>query len=433
MFKPNFSVKVGKDLELKYRIVKPDANICWIRSKGKLIRDFTAKPIRMTGIVSDITDNQAIQPQNQQIKLDRQQKVTQSLGELKELLNLVPYHLFVVDLKTQLISFCNLGLSQSLGYANSEQVIGKAIAECFPPENARHLVNQHQQVVNSGNVWRTQETVILPDGKHYFDTVITPLKNSAGEIYAVLHTASDIPDLAAAQEALSERTRQLEAANKELESFSYSVSHDLQAPLRRINSFSEVLYDNCNSSLDARGKHYLQRIQANSERMSELIDALLQLSRVTRSQMQLRSVNLSEIAREIMEELQATKPQRQVEFAITPELTTKGDPRLLRIVLNNLLNNAWKYTSKRSPGIIEFGSLDCDRDKQIYFVRDNGAGFDPDYSDKLFTAFKRLHSEAEFPGMGIGLATVQRIIYRHGGKLWAEGKLEKGSTFYFSL
>ena len=247
----------------------------------------------MTGIITDITDNQLINSQNQPIKLDRHQKVTQSLGELKEILNLVPYHLLVVDLKTKLISFCNLGLCQSLGYASSEQVIGKAIAECFPPENARHLVAQHQRVVNSGEVWRTQETVSLPDGKHYFDTVITPLKNSVGEVYAVLHTASDIPDLAAAQEALSERTRQLEAANKELESFSYSVSHDLQAPLRRINSFSEVLWENYNSSFDARGKHYLQRIQANSERMSELIDALLQLSRVTRSQMQRRSVNYS--------------------------------------------------------------------------------------------------------------------------------------------
>ena len=427
------AVKAGKDLELKYRIVKSDNTISWIRAKGKLSYDLAGKATHLTGIVTDITAHQQPPVDNHQIQLNRQQDVSQSLGELKNLLNLVPYHLFVVDVKTKLISFCNLGLAQSLGFANAEQVIGKAIAECFPTKNARQLVIQHEQVLSSGEVWRIQEEVVLPDGKHFFDTVITPLKNAEGETCAVLHTSSDIPDLAAAQEALSERTAQLEAANKELESFSYSVSHDLQAPLRRINSFSDVLWDNYNSHLDSRGKHYLQRIQANSERMSELIDALLQLSRVTRSQMQQRLVNLSEIAREISEELQAAKSQREVEFTITPDLTAKGDPRLLRIVLNNLLDNAWKYTSKRSPAKIKFGISTGDDGQPVYFIQDNGAGFDADYADKLFTAFKRLHTEAEFPGTGIGLATVQRIIYRHGGKLWAEGKQDQGATFYFSL
>ena len=167
--------------------------------------------------------------------------------------------------------------------------------------------------------------------------------------------------------------------------------------------------------------------------MSDLIDALLQLSRVARSQMQSVSVDLSVIAREIIEELKINEPQRQVEVHITPKLRAKGDPRLLRIVLNNLLNNAWKYTSKQQLAKIEFDTISQTKGKQVFFVKDNGAGFANTYKDKLFTPFQRLHLEKEFPGMGIGLATVQRIIYRHGGKVWAEGELNQGATFYFSL
>ncbi len=201
-----------------------------------------------------------------------------------------------------------MGFAQSLGFVNSQQVQGKKLANCVSPENARHIVSQHQQVLQSKSALRIQESILLPDGNHYFDTVITPLKNAEGEIYALLHTSSDIPDLAAAQEALSERTAQLEAANKELESFSYSVSHDLQAPLRRISSFSEVLWEQYNPTLDDRAKHYLQRIQANSERMSNLIDSLLQLSRITCSKMEYKNVNLSAIATEIVNELQTANP-----------------------------------------------------------------------------------------------------------------------------
>lgn len=428
------AIKAGKDLTIEYRIVKPDNTVRWIQAFGKLSYDRSGKANYMTGVVTDITETKSSNRQLQKLNRHQQQDVTQSLDELENLLDMIPYYLFVVDVKTNCISVCNLGLAQSLGFMSSQQVQGKAIADCFPPENTRHIVAQHQQVLQSQTVLRIQEPIVLPDGNHYFDTVITPLTNAEGEIYALLHTSSDIPDLATAQQALSERTNQLEAANKELESFSYSVSHDLQAPLRRINSFSEILWDQYNIDLDDRAKHYLQRIQANSERMSGLIDSLLQLSRITRSKMEYSSVNLSAIATEIAHELQAASPQRKVEFTIAPQLSATGDPQLLRIVLNNLLGNAWKYTSKQVISQIEFdASLDPEEDKIIYFVRDNGAGFDSNYVSKLFTAFQRLHSETEFPGTGIGLATVQRIIYRHGGKVWAEGAPKQGATFYFSL
>ncbi len=427
------AVKAGKDLELEYRIIKPDNSVRWIKTTGKLNYDYSGKVAQMTGVVSDITEQKQTQQQLEKFNQYQQQDVTQSLDELENLLNLIPYYLFVLDVKTKRISVCNLGLAQSLGYASSQQVQGKAIADCFPPENARHIVAQHEKVLQSQSVLRLQESIVLPDGNHYFDTVITPLTNTEGEIYALLHTSSDIPDLAAAQQALSERTTQLEAANKELESFSYSVSHDLQAPLRRINSFSEVLWEQYHPTLDDRAKHYLQRIQANSERMSKLIDSLLQLSRITRSKMQYNTIDLSAIATEIVNELKIANPQRQVEFTTPNTLIAQGDPQLLRIVLNNLLDNAWKYTSKRAIALIEFNAVSVDKEKVVYFVRDNGAGFDNNYVNKLFKAFQRLHSESEFPGTGIGLATVQRIIYRHGGKVWAKGELGQGATFYFSL
>ncbi|MEM8828684.1 MAG: ATP-binding protein [Cyanobacteria bacterium P01_G01_bin.19] len=364
---------------------------------------------------------------------NRQIQGTQSLAELTQIIDLLPSYIFVSRVDDEVISLINSRLARSLGVSKSEIAQKKTISECFSAEYARQVVWRKQQILTYGEEICVQEEINLSDGVHYFDTTVAPLRNSCGEIYALLHTSNDIPDLAATKEELSQRTTQLEAANKELESFSYSVSHDLQAPLRVINGFSQVLWENYQPDLDDRGKHYIQRIQANSEKMSDLIDALLLLSRVTRTQMKSVEVNLSKIARSIAEELLLQDPEREVEFVIGDNLTATGDPQLLRIVLSNLLHNAWKYTSKRSRGRIEFSALPDEDNKLDFFVRDNGAGFDLEYADKLFTAFKRLHSQAEFPGTGIGLATVQRIIYRHGGKVWADGECDRGATIYFSL
>ncbi|MGL5939374.1 MAG: sensor histidine kinase [Waterburya sp.] len=425
-------IKAQQDLNLEYRVVKSNQEICWIQAQGRLYYNTQGKAIRLTGLITDITATKSDLGIDYYINQKQQQNVVQSLKELEVLLNVIPYHLFVVDVSTRTISLINLGLARSLGLSDPEVAKGMTVTECFPPEYACKITWQQQQVLTYKQVMHLQEEVTLTDGIHFFDTVITPLYNEQGEITTLLHTASDIPNLAATQEALSQRTLQLEAANRELESFSYSVSHDLQAPLRVINGFSQVLWDNYQPHLDDRGRHYLQRIQANSKRMSDLIDALLQLSRVTRTQMQSVKINLSEMAHDIVEELRAAEPERQVEVKITPNLQTKGDPQLLRIVLNNLLHNAWKYTSKRSLAKIEFACHQNER-QLVYLIRDNGAGFDLTYADKLFTAFQRLHSQSEFPGTGIGLATVQRIIYRHGGKVWAEGASDRGATFYFSL
>jgi len=233
-------------------------------------------------------------------------------------------------------------------------------------------------------------------------------------------------------EDLDRRAAELEAANKELEAFSYSVSHDLRAPLRAIDGFSHALLEDYTDRLDAVGKDYLQRVRTGSQRMAQLIDDMLKLSRVTRAELRREEVDLSALAQEIIAELLRAQPGREVEFTVASGLRAHGDPKLLRIALENLLGNAWKFTGKRSEARIEFGMTHRDGGA-AYFARDNGVGFDMAYANKLFGAFQRLHDSSEFPGTGIGLATVQRVIHKHGGKVWAEGEVEKGATFYFSL
>ena len=268
-------------------------------------------------------------------------------------------------------------------------------------------------------------------------------RNESGEVLGVFAAARDITGLKRAEEEIRrlnsdlerrvmERTAQLEAANKELEAFSYSVSHDLRAPLRSIDGFSQALLEDYTEKLDMQGKDYLARVRAASQRMSQLIDDMLILSRVTRREMKSERVDLSALSNSIAAELKKTQPERQVEFIIAPGLVVNGDGELLRAMLENLFGNAWKFTSKHAGGKIEFGVLEYEG-KPAYFVRDDGVGFNMAYADKLFKAFQRLHGSNEFPGTGIGLATVKRIIQRHGGEIWAKGEVGKGATFYFNF
>lgn len=234
------------------------------------------------------------------------------------------------------------------------------------------------------------------------------------------------------EQRVSERTAELERANKELEAFSYSVSHDLRTPLRAIDGFSQALLEDYSEQLDATGRDYLARVRAGAQRMGGLIDALLTLARVSRATKNEEHVDLTAIAEEIVGELHTANPERNTDVQITPRLSALGDPYLLRIVLENLLSNAWKYSGKRDHAVIEFGMSSHDGEP-CFFVRDNGAGFDMSYANKLFGAFQRLHDAKEFAGTGVGLATVQRIIHRHGGRIWAEAAVDKGAVFYFTL
>jgi signal transduction histidine kinase len=227
---------------------------------------------------------------------------------------------------------------------------------------------------------------------------------------------------------------QVEAVNRELQAFSYSASHDLRAPLRSIDGFSRILLKEYADHLDFQGQLYLSRIRESVGRMEELIDALLLLSKVTQTEMRREQVDLSTLARAAAAELRKSKPDRQVEFRMAAGLTASGDPALLRVLLENLLGNAWKFIGKENDtAVIEFGVKPSSPDGPVFFVRDNGVGFDMKYAAKLFAPFERLHLISDFPGTGIGLATVQRIVQRHGGRVWAEAAPGQGATFYFTL
>jgi PAS domain S-box-containing protein len=234
-------------------------------------------------------------------------------------------------------------------------------------------------------------------------------------------------------EQLEQRAAELEAANKELEAFSYSVSHDLRSPLQNIDGFSQVLLEDYADRLDNEGQEHLKHVRSSCQHMGEIIDALLALSKMMRTEMFRQKVDLSGLASQIADHLKATAPERAVEFVITKDLTADADPQLLGVVLENLLNNAWKFTSKQPRARIEVGSLLQSNGEQVFYVRDDGAGFDMVHAQNLFSPFKRLHKASDFQGTGIGLATVQRVIARHGGKIWASAAVDHGATFCFTL
>jgi len=321
------------------------------------------------------------------------------------------------------IVFANQRMTTMLGYT-LEELIGLPIADLIHPEERSAVLARAQRRQQGYPEPETYEIRLLKkDGSFFYALISNGLIEYNGRV-ATLITISDITDTKARKE--------LEEANRELEAFSYSVSHDLRAPLRSIDGFSQMLLEDYADKLDDKGKDYLRRIRAASQRMSQLINDLLTLSRISRADMHFEELNLTAMVEEITAELRQSQPERDVEFIIEPNVKAYGDSHLLRIVLENLLSNAWKFTSKHKSAIIEFGVKEHDG-KTVYFVRDDGAGFDMAYVDKLFVPFQRLHEQDEFEGTGIGLATVQRIVHRHGGTVWAEGEVEKGATFYFTL
>lgn len=300
-------------------------------------------------------------------------------------------------------------------------------------------------VTRDGKVRRADNEVFWrQDGTNFpVEYTSTPIWNEQDELLGAAVVFRDITErkLAEAEirklneeleQRVKDRTAQLEAANKEMESFAYSVSHDLRAPLRAIDGFSRILLEEYKDKLDAGAIGYLDRITAGSKRMGQLIDDILKLSRLSRTEIVFQLFNLSDMVREIIAELQEAAPERRVEFSIEEELIVSGSQRLLRVALVNLLGNAWKFTSQKPQPKIEFGSEERGR-QRYYFVRDNGPGFKMEYASKIFKPFERLHKASEFPGTGIGLTIVHRIIQRHGGRIWVESVERQGSTFYFSL
>lgn len=353
--------------------------------------------------------------------------------------------LFLIDASTRTIITCNPAVERIFGYSPYE-VLGRNTAFLYP-SHERYIAfgAELKEALDAHGVHRAELQMRRKDGSLFIgEATVSAIADETGQRARVVSVWRDITERKQAEQAIKnlnaeleqrviERTAQLEATNHELETFSYSVSHDLRAPLRSIDGFSQALLEDYAERLDPEGVDYLQRIRGATKRMAELIDALLALSRVTRAELQRDAVDLSSTARAVAAELQEHAPERQVDWIIADGLVANGDARLLRVVLENLLGNAWKFTAKTHTPRIEFGRLSLANGSAAFFVRDNGAGFDMTYADKLFGAFQRLHRVGEFQGTGIGLATVQRIIHRHGGRVWAQGSVDEGATFYFTL
>ncbi len=364
----------------------------------------------------------------------------ESEARYRDLFENNPFPMWVYDLETMKFIAVNDAAVYSYGYAEAE-FLSMTIKEIRPAEELPALLENLTQIpkkIERSGTWKH----LKKDGS-LIDVEINSHELMFNGRNSRLVLANDVTMRKRAEQEIlllnenlehrvSERTAELEAVNQELESFAYSVSHDLRAPLRAIDGFSLALLEDCAAELNDEGKHYLGRVRAASQQMANLIEDLLKLSRVTRREIIRTEVNLSDLTKEIADNLKERYPHRLVEFRIEDGITTSGDEGLLGIVLENLLGNAWKFSSKVEKSEIAFGQKMIEG-KNMFFISDNGAGFDMNYADKLFGAFQRLHSVKEFDGTGIGLATVQRILLRHGGTIRAEGKVGEGATFYFTI
>jgi PAS domain S-box-containing protein len=342
------------------------------------------------------------------------------------------------------ITSWNAGAEKMYGYTEAE-VVGRHISLIVPPERQEELA-EIMAKLRGGEQIKQMETVRVRRDGSLIDISITtsPIKDDRGRIVGASTIARDITERKRAEEEVRRlnetleqrvqgRTVELEAANRELESFSYSVSHDLRAPLRALDGFSQAILEDYADRLDNAGQDYLRRVRGAAERMGHLIDEMLKLFRVTRGELRRTAVDMSTLARLVIAELGKAEPRRAPQIEIMEGLWAEGDAPLLRVVLENLLGNAWKFTSKRQGAQIEFGGEQREDGQMVFYVRDNGAGFDMAYAGMLFGAFHRLHTDAEFEGTGIGLATVQRIVRRHGGRAWAQGEVGAGATIFFTL
>lgn len=347
-------------------------------------------------------------------------------------------HEMVLDPQGHAVDFRFLEINPAFGTITGIPVaglVGKTLRQIRPGIDPWEIAI-YEEVVKSG-LSRNFINHAVDVGRYYSILAFRPTTAQLAIIF------NDVTDQMEARRQLAllnqeleqrirERTGLLEAANRELESFTYSVSHDLRGPLRAIDGFSRILVESCGTNLKEEDTLRLGRIRENAQRMGQLIDDLLRLSRLSRSELNPSMVDLKEVARTIEKELREAEPERSVEFVVSSGGEVQADAGLMRILMENLLRNAWKFTSKHPTARIEFGSFEHEGET-VHYVKDDGAGFDMSYAHKLFGVFQRLHHQEEFSGTGIGLATAQRIVHRHGGRIWAEGALEKGATFFFTL
>ncbi len=419
----------SKSLAVELEMYCKDGSTIWVETTSSFLHDTDGRPVGIVGISRDISERKAAEAALRESE-DKFRRLVEDMND------------GYCVLQGSKIVFANSRSAEMLGFTLDE-VVGRTVKDLVPPEAVAEL-SRFRARRDAGDAVPRQYEIALAtkDGAPRIMELGTRRIEYAGHP-ALSVVVRDVSERKRAEEEIRrlneeleqrviERTTQLQAVNRELEAFAYSVSHDLRAPLRSIDGFSQILFEDFADKLDDEGKDHLQRVRAASQRMGELIDDLLSLSRVTRGEMSREEVDLSALVQTICDELQCGQPDRRAEFTIAPGLVARGDARLLRAALENLVGNAWKFSSKRELTTIEFGKVESNG-QSACFIRDNGVGFDMKYAGKLFGAFQRLHSPSDFEGTGIGLATVQRIIHRHGGEIWAESAVDVGTTFYFTL
>jgi PAS domain S-box-containing protein len=431
------SIREGRDsYEIEHRVVrKSTGEVRVVHEKCAHIRDESGQIIRSTGMVHDITERKKAE--------EVLKKVTAELKEERDLLNVIKENtntnLAYLDTHFNLIRV-NSAFVRTFGHSE-EEFIGKNLLNLL---QGKEYEAMFEKARDTGETVEYKAKPLKFKDQHekeitYCDLTLIPVKDNLDHVQGLEFSLVDVTEIKLAEEkikALNEilkhQAADLAASNKELEAFSYSVSHDLRAPVRKIEGFSRALLEDYAEAIDEQGQDYLKRLRGAADKMKQLIEDLLNLSRLTRAEMKREETDLSALAQTIAGDLQKSQPQRKVEFKIDKKLVAKVDRRLLEIALENLLGNAWKFTSTQTEARIEFTATEKNGE-MVYLVRDNGVGFDMTYANRLFIPFQRLHSTDEFPGTGIGLATVKRIINRHGGRIWAEGEEEKGANFFFTL
>jgi PAS domain S-box-containing protein len=366
------------------------------------------------------------------LRRQSEQALRASEGFLGSIVENLPDMVFVKDARELRFERFNRAGEDLLGVSRKE-LVGKNDFDFFPRDQAEAFqARDRETLANRVVIDIAEEPIQTARGERWLHTKKVPVLDEHGTPKFLLGISEDITERRKDAAVLKAAKEAAEAANKELESFSYSVAHDLRAPLRGIDGFSQAIEEDCAGQLDETGKAHLTRVRAATKQMAQLIDGLLSLSRVTRGELVREKIDLTRIARQSAARLRDVNPGRQIEEIVQDGLAAEGDVRLISAVFDNLLGNAWKFTSKRATARVEVGKQ-TENGQAVFFVRDNGAGFDPTYAGKLFGAFQRLHAVSEFDGSGIGLATVQRIVRRHGGRVWAEGEVGRGATFYFTL
>jgi PAS domain S-box-containing protein len=423
----------------EWRVTWPDGTARWLYGRAWVSKDDTGKPLRLMGANTDVTERKLAELELHRVNAD--------LAENQERLRLAQevarIGTFVWNLQTG-ESQLTPELEAMYGLPPGGFIAGRRTwQDLICPEDRDQGLRHVHEVMETGS-FEAEWRVIWPGGDvHWLFGRAWVFKDDAGKPLRLLGANIDVTERKLAELEVSllnaeleqrvrQRTLELEASNRELEAFAYSVSHDLRAPLRGIDGWSLALLEDYSAALDESGRQYLNRVRAETQRMGTLIDDLLQLSRASRGEMKVAQVDLTHLANQIAARLRDAQPQRRIEFAIEPGLVGFGDARLLEIALTNLLSNSVKFTGTQNPALIEFGKTEKDGEMAFY-VRDNGAGFDMAYASNLFGAFQRLHKVTEFPGTGIGLATVQRIVRRHGGRVWADARVNRGATFGFTL